>query len=587
MEEYRSSGKETSLDAALDAIDAQDDGLPLSAFLLRCLPHPQELQRLVDVFMDELEAVSYPLSSAPFHRSAKRAIQIQQRGAVQESDAAALAVTFGMLSIAALWDHHTQGLAGSTSTTRCLGRRWHHANVRAINAGEAIGRFSDYQIPLAWYLASRFSFVDRRVKRAWQGITSAVRAAQSLGMHQRQSSQLDQAKDCQAGESRHEEKRLLWLSLIYEERTLAAMLKLPSCFADEDCTHAPPPPSATLSAESAHFVKWRADLTKMMGKVLHLIQKGPLAGLHDILSLDGEICAFQNYSLPSQDLLQHFSFIPRFMIHSHCLQLRIVLLKPFFLQTPPRHAPLHDHFQQKTCWIACTEAACQDLTLRESFVQELPRVFLSSPVPFHLQDHILTPRWFASIVVCGSFLLTFHKVTTEVREEKEMYLQASQIYSRSKRHLERFLDLALQYQTAHDHDVILQGEANVVQMFLRRADHQERGREKGDRRGQSTSAEQAGLTERAGSARQHGTASLSSHQQQVDSDLNKANEFDIQAFIDSIFRSESLLDALPLPPASTHLGFSGAAGEEGVVPERVNASTNAASTFDDAALWER
>lgn len=465
-----------SLDETLTHLDAQDDDSSLATFLRRCLPDNKELDRLVSVYLNEATRLGYPLSFNPFHRCVKRVTQIvQAEETIQANDIDKLAVVFAMLSIGTLCDlqeHQMQSILPPSQSSRSKAQKYHHACMRCNFAAEAIGRNTADQC-LAWHLASRSLFLQRRIKNSWQAARSAITVAHSIGLHKKQQLFNDSTQ--------LEERRLLWATLFYDERTLAIIVELPSSILDDDddderrYNQLLPQPSMTLSADSANFVRWRTELAVLIGKVLRLTQgqsRNEKHHLAQVLALDEEIASFRLSHLPNDDLSQHFDFVHRFMIHSHCLQVRITLLRPYFLRTLPRNASMQSFQGYRACRIACAEAACRDLTIRETLVQEINQVSSLAPhPPPHLLDHIRTLRWFASLIICGIFLITSsHKGSEHDHDlDSKQESRYQDVLEDSKKHLERFLHLANQRNKKIEvRDKSLESKADIIQMFLQK-----------------------------------------------------------------------------------------------------------------------
>jgi hypothetical protein len=585
------------LDEALCAIDAQDEGIPLSAFLLSCLPDRLETDRLIGIYLDEFEKMEYPMPQAPLLGCLQRTKQIQSGETLLAEDIESLAVTFSMISIALLYKDLSATKEAYSQSIR-KARRCHHATMRCLQAGEMISSKFTAHLPLAWHLASRFLFLSRKVGMAWHAATSGVRAAQMLGMHRWQP--LQQGKEEDAASS--EQHRLLWAILFYDERTMSAMLDLPSSIDDDMCSQILPPPSASLTAERSNFVRWRHELAILVGKVLQLLQRNGSNSPGEVLNLDKEIVYYREHILPTDDLRQHFSFVHRFMIHSHSLQVRITLLRPFFLRTSASHTSERRKRQEMICWLSCAEAACQDLTLRESMVNEVGIVFSSSQISPHFQHHIRTPRWFASLIVCGIFLLTFDKKIQDIQDHKGIR-QANNIFKECKEHLKTFLRIVKEQQVAQGRDAILEGEANVIGMFLKAADNKDihsGGREcAGEKdKGKDNISPLLVSTNQTGTANAPYYYSQSQAHQDLSSsstgltgvplsqdipafDQSTLHEDSIQAVFDSWLRSEPLLEyPLDLP------------SDSGTISDKI---TNFGSTFDvnmltstdQSTFWQR
>lgn len=530
LDPTRSLDEHSSIDHALYELslrDTQRNG-PLSQSLLCCLPPPDEVQVLFDGYVEDMNALRYPFVLEPIRRCMNRIPDMLQRGYIATDEVSSFAVVAAMLSQAVLRTERHDIVPRDITTIYMGARKLVFACMKALCVSDILGRM-DFEKCLALHLAARFLLVDRRINEAWVSAGNAVRCAQSIGLHRYES--IDRPH------REAEESRVLWCSLRYDERSFSVMLDRPSSIDDNLCTTRPPPASATLATEDAEFVGWRHELATFQGRILSLLQGSPKGvSIREVLSLDEEIAEFRR-TLPGDDTNDRNRFVQRFVIHSHTLQARTALLRPFFLRTIPRNAPQQVRQRHLACRRRCVEAACEDLALREYLVKEIGTIYGDGKVPSPARNHIRTPRWFTTLVICGAYLLTCnpHSIDGEASEDASMAQKA-------REHLQTFIGLAEEKQRSEtSRDAALDREVSIVSMFLEKSSIANPQNENGKRARDRTASVH-------GSAVSHGTptahstpgrpiANGDSGSNRASSDVGRQGE-DLQVIFDAWFQSD-------------------------------------------------
>lgn len=468
MDPTLSFDSHTSIDHALYELSLRDPrgNGPLSKSMLACLPPKHEVQVLFDSYIEDVSNMRYPISLDPIKRSMEQLPQMQQRGYITTDEIDSFAVIAAMLSQAVLRTERFDVIPNDIKTVYMGARKLVFACMKALCISDILGRNS-FEKCVALHLSARFLLMDRRMNEAWINANNAVRCAQSIGLHRYDPT----GKSIREAE----EKRLMWCILRYDERAFSMMMERPTSIDDDVCSTTPPPASSNIAADDAVFIQKRFDLATFQGRILSLIQNKNGVRMRDTLALDKEIIIFRQ-SLPT-DLRGHRKgYIQRFMMHSHTLQARMSLLRPFFLRNVPRNASALTRQRQIAIRLACAEAACEDLSLREELVEEVQTVYGGEKVPGLARNHIRTPRWFTSLVILGCYMLTYNvhthdnQVSGATAESESNAERAIAILHQARQHLQIFVDLAEKKQSAETtRDAALDREVSVVRMFLEKS----------------------------------------------------------------------------------------------------------------------
>ncbi|PWN34596.1 uncharacterized protein FA14DRAFT_188677 [Meira miltonrushii] len=465
MDPTLSLDSHTSIDHALYELSLRDPrgNGPLSKSLLACLPPKHEVQVLFDSYIEDVSNLRYPISLDTIKRSMERLPQMQQRGYITTDEIDSFSVIAAMLSQAVLRTERFDVIPNDIKTVYMGARKLVFACMKSLCISDILGRNS-FEKCVALHLSARFLLMDRRMNEAWTNANNAVRCAQSIGLHRYDPT----GKPIREAE----EIRLMWCILRYDERSFSMMMERPTSIDDDVCSTTPPPASGNITVDDAIFIQRRFDLATFQGRILSLIHNKNGVRMRDTLALDKEIIAFRQ-SLPT-DLRGHRKgYIQRFMMHSHTLQARMALLRPFFLRCVPRNASALTRQRQIAIRLACAEAACEDLTLREELVEEVQTVYGGEKVPGLARNHIRTPRWFTSLVILGCYMLTFNahthdgQISGATAESESNAERALAILPQARQHLKIFIDLAEKKQSAETtRDAALDREVSVVRMFL-------------------------------------------------------------------------------------------------------------------------
>lgn len=468
MDPTLSLDSHTSIDHALYELSLRDPrgNGPLSKSLLACLPPKHEVQVLFDSYIEDVSNLRYPISLDPIKRSMEKLPQMQQRGYITTDEIDSFSVIAAMLSQAVLRTERFDIIPNDIKTVYLGARKLVFACMKSLCISDILGR-SSFEKCVALHLSARFLLMDRRMNEAWTNANHAVRCAQSIGLHRYDPI----GKPIREAE----EVQLMWCILRYDERAFSMMMERPTSIDDDVCSTMPPQASANITADDAIFIQKRFDLATLQGRILSLIQNKNGVRMRDTLALDKEIITFRK-SLPT-DLRGHRKgYIQRFMMHSHTLQARMALLRPFFLRFVPRSASALIRQRQIAIRLACAEAACEDLTLREELVNEVQMVYGDEKVPGLARNHIRTPRWFTSLVILGCYLLTYNvhthdnQISGAMAEKESNAEKAITILHQARQHLKIFIDLAEKKQSAETtRDAALDREVNVVRMFLEKS----------------------------------------------------------------------------------------------------------------------
>lgn len=468
MDPTLSLDSHTSIDHALYELSLRDPrgNGPLSKSLLACLPPKHEVQVLFDSYIEDVSNLRYPISLDPIKRAMEKLPQMQQRGYITTDEVDSFSVIAAMLSQAVLRTERFDVIPNDIKTVYMGARKLVFACMKSLCVSDILGRNS-FEKCVALHLSARFLLMDRRMNEAWTNANNAVRCAQSIGLHRYDPT------DKPIREA--EEVRLMWCILRYDERAFSMMMERPTSIDDDVCSTTPPPASGNITADDAIFIQKRFDLATFQGRILSLIQNKNGVRMRDTLALDKEIIAFRQ-SLPTDLRGYRKGYIQRFMMHSHTLQARMALLRPFFLRFVPRSASNLTRQRQIAIRLACAEAACEDLSLREELVAEVQTVYGGEKVPGLARNHIRTPRWFTSLVILGCYMLTFNahthdsQISGATAEMESNIERAVAILHEARQHLKVFIDLAEEKQsTETTRDAALDREVSVVRMFLEKS----------------------------------------------------------------------------------------------------------------------
>ncbi|MCO5549800.1 hypothetical protein L7F22_003274 [Adiantum nelumboides] len=468
MDPTLSLDSHTSIDHALYELSLRDPrgNGPLSKSLLACLPPKHEVQVLFDSYIEDVSNLRYPISLDPIKRAMEKLPQMQQRGYITTDEIDSFSVIAAMLSQAVLRTERFDVIPNDIKTVYMGARKLVFACMKSLCVSDILGRNS-FEKCVALHLSARFLLMDRRMNEAWTNANNAVRCAQSIGLHRYDPT----GKPIREAE----EVRLMWCILRYDERAFSMMMERPTSIDDDVCSTTPPPASGNITADDAVFIQRRYDLATFQGRILSLIQNKNGVRMRDTLALDKEIIAFRK-SFPTDVRGHRKGYIQRFMMHSHTLQARVALLRPFFLRFVPRSASNLTRQRQIAIRLACAEAACEDLTLREELVEEVQSVYGGEKVPGLARNHIRTPRWFTSLVILGCYMLTFNahshdsQVSGTTAESESNTERAIAILHQARQHLKIFIDLAEKKQSAETtRDAALDREVSVVRMFLEKS----------------------------------------------------------------------------------------------------------------------
>lgn len=485
----RSIDARTSIDEVLVDISSRDirGTGPMSSGLLSCLPSAEETERLFEVFMKDRETSRITISTDSVRRCMARLPAILERGQIAVEEISSYGVITAVLSLAVHKADEEESRAHEYASKHRQARALLFASIKCLTTCDILGQMDTAKC-LGHHLASRILVLDRRLNEAYMCAGSGVRCAQALGLHRIDPT----ARNRPAWQL--EEERLLWCAIRSDERSTSILTERPSCIDDRICHTTPPAPSATLLPDTAAFVQFRHDLASLQGQMIILLQRQHAPQgipVREILALDEELTSFGQL-LPSDDMRRTETYAQRFSIHSHVLQTRLALLRPFFLRSIPKNASAQLRQAYSNCRRACVEAACQDLTLRENLVRHAGGLNDEKGVPGYIRRSIRTPRWFTSLIICGAYLLIGNR-QSEADSRGDPLADERMMMDKARQHLHTFIELAEDRQRREgQRDVALDREVAILRMFLEKSSEKAVARLKSQSKKQRLNADDLG-----------------------------------------------------------------------------------------------
>lgn len=503
----------------------------ISQVLMASLPPRTVCDALIEHFFEHNNWLRQPLSRNRFMKSYDA---FWKSGASLNVNSINVYATFMLTAaIGALTYRGHLQVSDDPRVIHLTAKRLFFAARQSLLISVMLGR-EDIQQVVAFHLASRYLFLDRRISEAWSCVASAVKTAHSIGLH-RDGSMLNlPQEECEA-------RRRIWSIIYFADRILSMNLGRPSAIdddvvdthliSDEDdvgefAEYVKPLPGAKIpDGEPPRFLThtlMRHKLAKIMGKAIMIYQNVQVpAHYSDVVAIDHDLEALHRTfpdhlrsEFDAKGQLHHvnqawdsvYEFVPvhRYLQQAELLFARMSLHRPYLIRPAPRQGSKghQHHHRYNFSRRSCVEAAYQTLMLRKD---------LSSVITARLQEGQAAPSWvshlgtfntISAIVILGIYLLM------EPQTENAELLLAP---------LRTFYDLYLKKRNkGGQFDDVKEREFTILHMFLERIEEARSGKSKrkrehlgdqteGDAKRAATSYSSGGSTAPAAWSRQAGT----------------------------------------------------------------------------------
>lgn len=370
-------------------------------------------------------------------------------------------------------------------------KRMFFAARQGLLISTMLGR-EDIQQVVAFHLAGRYLFLDRRVSEAWSCVANGVRSALSIGLH-RDGSILGLSTEEIAA------RRRIWSIVYFGDRILCMNLGRPTAIDDnlvdtEVVDDSDPTgefdeymkvlPGAKIPAgekpKFLTFTRVRSKLAVMMGKVIKIYQNvhSP-AHYSDVVAVDHELEALHKTfadHLRSEfdssgevrnintDWDSVYEFVPvhRYLQQAELLFVRMSLHRSYLLR--PSHPGLagkganhHPHHRYNFSRRSCIEAAYQTLKLRADLSKTIHSRLLEGQSPPSWVSHLGSFNTTSAIVILGIYLLMEPEA-----ENADMLLQPLRAFYE--------LHLVKRKKLGGRYDDTKEREFTILRLFVERID---------------------------------------------------------------------------------------------------------------------
>ncbi|MCO5555808.1 hypothetical protein L7F22_009353 [Adiantum nelumboides] len=410
----------------------------ISQVLTSAMPPRELFDELIDHFFVHNNWLRQPLSRKRMMKTYERFWQ--NNGILHVNNINAYSTFMLAAAIGAITYRGRLKVSDDPRIIQLTTKRMFFAARQGLLISTMLGR-EDIQQVVAFHLAGRYLFLDRRVSEAWSCVANGVRSALSIGLH-RDGSILGLPSEEIAA------RRRIWSIVYFGERILCMNLGRPTAIDDnvvdtELVDDSDPTgefdeymkvlPGAKIPAgekpKFLSFTRVRSQLAVMMGKVVRIYQNVHTpAHYSDVVALDHELDALQK-TFPdhlrsdfdsagevrnvNMDWDNVYEFIPvhRYLQQAELLFVRMSLHRSYLLRPSYRGSAgkgahnHHPHHRYNFSRRSCIEAAYQTLKLRADLTRTIYSRLKEGELPPSWVSHLGTFNTTSAIVILGIYLL--------------------------------------------------------------------------------------------------------------------------------------------------------------------------------------
>lgn len=412
----------------------------ISQVLTSAMPPRELFDELIDHFFVHNNWLRQPLSRKRMMRTYER---FWQNDAILHVNNINAYSTFMLAAaIGAITYRGRLKVSDDPRIIRLTTKRMFFAARQGLLISTMLGR-EDIQQVVAFHLAGRYLFLDRRVSEAWSCVANGVRSALSIGLH-RDGSILGLPSEEIAA------RRRIWSIVYFGDRILCMNLGRPTAIDDnvvdtELVDDSDPTgefdeymkvlPGAKIppgeKPKFLTFTRVRTQLAVLMGKVVRIYQNVHTpAHYSDVVAIDHELDALHKTFADhlrsdfdaagevrnvNSDWDSVYEFVPvhRYLQQAELLFIRMSLHRSYLLRPSYRgpggkggmHHHHHPHHRYNFSRRSCIEAAYQTLKLRADLTRTIYTRLKEGELPPSWVGHLGTFNTTSAIVILGIYLL--------------------------------------------------------------------------------------------------------------------------------------------------------------------------------------
>ncbi|PWN38169.1 uncharacterized protein FA14DRAFT_188195 [Meira miltonrushii] len=413
----------------------------ISQVLTSAMPPRELFDELIDHFFVHNNWLRQPLSRKRMMKTYERFWQ--NGGILHVNNINAYSTFMLAAAIGAITYRGRLKVSDDPRIIRLTTKRMFFAARQGLLISTMLGR-EDIQQVVAFHLAGRYLFLDRRVSEAWSCVANGVRSALSIGLH-RDGSILGLPSEEIAA------RRRIWSIVYFGDRILCMNLGRPTAIDDnvvdtELVDDSDPtgefdeymkvlPGAKIPPGEKPRFLTFtrvRSRLAVVMGKVVRIYQNVQTpAHYSDVVAIDHELDALHKTfagHLRSEfdaagevrnvntDWDSVYEFVPvhRYLQQAELLFIRMSLHRSYLLRPSYRGSAgkggahqhhHHPHHRYNFSRRSCIEAAYQTLKLRADLTRTIYSRLREGENPPSWVGHLGTFNTTSAIVILGIYLL--------------------------------------------------------------------------------------------------------------------------------------------------------------------------------------